>query len=281
MTSPRYTSLAAIAAETGRPVRYWRRIAPTAPWAVRPPGARTWLVDRALFDSWLHKTEQPPCPAPPPYVWTPRKPAPRQRVLSPAEAIALIDACVMPHVRLFVVLALTTGARSGALLGLTWDRVDFDGGSIDLRERVTVDPLTKRARKGRAIAPMTSVARVALLEAREGALSDHVIEWDGQPVGLIRRGFMEAVGRAGLGTVTPMRMPNGKPYNKVVSDVTPHTLRHTATSWAVNSGASMEFAARLLGHRDPKTTRSTYAHADVDSLRPVADVIDMKIRRKV
>lgn len=219
-------------------------------------------------------------PAPPPYVWTPRKPAPRQRVLSPAEAIALIDACVMPHVRLFVVLALTTGARSGALLGLTWDRVDFDGGSIDLRERVTVDPLTKRARKGRAVAPMTSVARVALLEAREGALSDHVIEWDGQPVGLIRRGFMEAVGRAGLGTVTPMRMPNGKPYNKVVSDVTPHTLRHTATSWAVNSGASMEFAARLLGHRDPKTTRSTYAHADVDSLRPVADVIDMKIRRK-
>lgn len=54
----------------------------------------------------------------------------------------------------------------------------------------------------------------------------------------------------------------------------------TAASWAVNSGASMEFTARLLGHRDPSTTRRIYAKPDVDSLRPAADVIDMKIRRK-
>lgn len=63
--------------------------------------------------------------------------------------------------------------------------------------------------------------------------------------------------------------------------VTPHTLRHTAASWATNSGASMEFVAKLLGHRDPTTTRTVYAHADVDSLRPAADVIDMRIRRGV
>lgn len=197
-----------------------------------------------------------------PYVWLPQKPAPKQRVLTPDEAIRLIAACGMPHVRLFVILALTTGARSGALTSLTWDRVDFEARSIDLRELIPPDPLLKRARKSRAVVPITDLALAALTESKAGALSDHVIEWDGEPVRKVRKGFMAAVCRAGL------------------DDVTPHTLRHTAASWSYNSTASAEFTARLLGHRDPNTSRQIYAHPDVDSLRPAADVIDMKIRRK-
>lgn len=199
-------------------------------------------------------------PYPPPYVWIPKKPPPRQRVLTPAEAIRLIDCCVMPHIRLFVILSLTTGGRKGAILGLVWKRVDFKERTIDLRDPEVVDPLTKAARKSRSIVPMTSVARAALSEAQKGALTDHVIEWDGEaPVGNIRTGFMAAVARAGL------------------EGVTPHTLRHTAASWIYNSTASAEFASRLLGHRDPDTTRRIYAKADPESLRPAADVIDMKI----
>lgn len=197
-----------------------------------------------------------------PYVWIPSKPPPKQRVLEPEEAIRLIDACVMPHVRLFVILALTTGARSGALVGLTWNRVDLDGMTIDLREPAAIDPLTKRVRKGRGVVPITSVALAALSEAKAGALSHHVIEWDGEPVLKVRKGFMAAAARAGL------------------DDVTPHTLRHTAASWAVNGGASMEFTSKLLGHRNPETTRQIYAKPDVESLRPAAEVIDMKIRRR-
>jgi integrase len=197
-----------------------------------------------------------------PYVWIPSKPPPKQRVLTPDEAIALMDACVMPHVRLFILLALTTGARSGAILGLTWDRVDLERLTIDLREPNVIDPLTKRVRKNRAIVPITELASAALVDARAGALSPHVIEWVGEPVANIRKGFMAAASRAGL------------------SDVTPHTLRHTAASWATSSGENMELVARLLGHRDPKTTRTIYAKPDVDSLRPAADVIDMRIRRR-
>ena len=37
---------------------------------------------------------------------------------------------------------------------------------------------SKRARKGRAIVPMTAEAREAPLQAKDEALSDHVIEWD-------------------------------------------------------------------------------------------------------
>ena len=197
-----------------------------------------------------------------PYVWIPSKPPPKQRVLTPEEACKLIDACVMPHVRLFVVLALTTGGRKGAILSLTWDRVDFERQSIDLREPDVLDPLTKRVRKSRALVPMTAFARAALQDARASALSGHVIEWDGEPIANIRKGFDEAAKRAGL------------------AGVTPHTLRHTSASWLASDGIEMERIARHLGHRDPNTSRQIYAKPDVESLRPAADVIDMRIRRR-
>lgn len=197
-----------------------------------------------------------------PYVWIPKKPPAKQRVLIPAEVIRLIDACVMPHIRLFVILAVITAARKGAILGLTWNRVNFEEQSIDLREPEIIDPLTKKARKSRAIVPMTEIARAALIEAKAGALTDYAIEWDGERVANIRKGFMAAAERAGL------------------KDVTPHTLRHTAASWLESSGVEMEQIARHLGHRDPMTTRTVYAKPDLESMRTVADVIDMKIRRK-
>ena len=197
-----------------------------------------------------------------PYVWVPQKPLPRAIVLTEQQVAALIDACVMPHMRLFVILAITTAARSGALLSLTWDRVNLEAGTIDLREPVQVNPLTKRARKNRAIVPITPEARAALQTARDGALSTFVIEWNGERVAKIRKGFEMAVRRAGL--------PDG---------VTPHVLRHTAASWLESEGVAMDRIARLLGHRDPAVTRQIYAKPDTDSLRPVAEVIDMKIRK--
>lgn len=220
-----------------------------------------------------------------PYVWLPSKPKPRQRVLSPEEAIRLLDACVMPHLKLFVILALTTGARSGALMELTWDRVNMRDLTIDLREPEVIDPLTKAVRKGRGIVPVTTVAFAALKDAKKAALSDHVIEWNGAQVKKVRKAFMEAVVRAGLGYAEVMMTTTGKTagtkWNKISSDVGPHTLRHTAASWAVNGGASMEFTAKLLGHSNPETTRRIYAKPDVDSLRPAARVIDMNLKRRM
>jgi integrase len=187
-----------------------------------------------------------------PHVWLPSKPAPRDRVLSESEVQQLIGACVMPHIRLFVVLAITTAGRSAALLELTWDRVDFAAGTIDLRAKEVVDPLLKKVRKGRSIVVMTDEARGELLQAKAGARSLHVIEWDGMPIKKIRKGFEAAVNRAGLGR-----------------DVTPHVLRHTVLTWLDEDDVPMERISRLAGHR---TT-------GVHTLQPAAEVIDMRLRR--
>ena len=50
-----------------------------------------------------------------PYVWVPSKPDGRTRVMTAEEVLHLLDACKMPHLRLFVILAITTGGRSSAI----------------------------------------------------------------------------------------------------------------------------------------------------------------------
>ncbi len=198
-----------------------------------------------------------------PYVWVPVKPAPKQRVLTQEEVWRLTDAATAPHVKLFVGLALATGGRSEAVLGLRWAQVDFDGGTIDLREKAVVNPLTKKVRKGRAIVPMSPEIRAMLTVAKTLALTDHVIEWDGAPVKKIRKGFTAAVERAGLG-----------------SDVTPHVLRHTVASAATEAGVPMLKISRFLGHRDQATTEKIYSKTSPGFTSEVANVVSIRRGKK-
>lgn len=211
--------------------------------------ALNWAAKRRLI-SW-----------PPPYVWVPSKPAARSRVLSAAEIDALLDGAVMPHVRLFIVLALVTGGRSSALLQLIWDRIDFEAGTIDLRRAEPVNPLTKQARKGRAVVPMNATARAVLSQAKAEALTDHVIEWDGQPIKSIRKGFSEACRRAGL------------------DGVTPHDLRRTAATLADEAGIDPARIARFLGHSNIASGEA-YRHPRPAALTPIADVLELRRRDK-
>jgi len=71
-------------------------------------------------------------PNTPAVVELPRQPPPRDRHLTRAEAERLLAACEGTlHLRVFVVLALTTAARHGAIVDLPWDRVSFARGTID------------------------------------------------------------------------------------------------------------------------------------------------------
>jgi integrase len=198
-----------------------------------------------------------------PYIWIPCKPHPRDTVMTEADVLLLIDNCVVPHVRLFVILAITTAGRSASILQLTWDRIDFEAGTIDLNLREVIDPLTKRARKGRSKVKMTEEARAALLQAKAGARTNHVIEWEDMPVKCIRKGFQGAVRRAGLSR-----------------KATPHILRHTVLTWLEEDGVPIERISRLAGHRDVNTTRRIYLKPGVDTLQPAADVIDLRLRRE-
>lgn len=186
-----------------------------------------------------------------PTIERPSKPKPKERHLTRAEVRALIDAATVPHIRLFIILAVGTGARSAALMDLTWDRCFLDDEMIDLR-----DPFLTRPHKGRAIVPMNRAVKTALIEAKTGALTPWVIEWAGAKVGSVKKALATSAEKAGLGKVSP------------------HMLRHTAAVHMAEAGVDFEEIAQYLGHNDMKVTRRVYARFSPNYLKKAASVLE-------
>lgn len=126
-----------------------------------------------------------------------------------------------------------TAARPGAVLELTWDRVDLRAGRIDLG--------AAPRGKGRAIVPIGQKLLPLLEEARKTATCPYVIEHGSKPVGSVKTGTRAAARRAGL------------------HGVTPHVLRHTGATWMAIGGVPLDQIGRLLGHSDPRLTLRVYA----------------------
>ena len=191
-----------------------------------------------------------------PYIERPAKPMPKERFLTNKEIRKLREAAHAPHIVLAIDLLLGTAGRAGAILDLTWDRVNFASGQINLRNP---DGVT---RKGRAVVPMNAGLRAALSVAKEAALSEYVVEYAGDRVKSIRKGFEGAVTRAGL------------------EGVTLHVLRHTAAVHLVQAGIPIDQVAQYLGHSNTAITYSTYARYSPDYLRGAAEILDFSSIRK-
>lgn len=183
----------------------------------------------------------------------PAPPPPKERFLTKAEVRALLKAARrFPHVRAFVALSVSTGARQSALLELTWDRVDFRSGLVKLSRGEAID----EQMKSRAIVPMNKRARRYLLVLKAASTCPFVIEWGGTRVLSIKKGFAAAARRAGI------------------KGITPHVLRHTAASWMAMAGVPMFEISRYLGHSDTRVTERRYAKLSPEYLRKAAKALD-------
>lgn len=192
-----------------------------------------------------------------PAVERPSKPAPKDRWLTHAEIDRLLSAKMEHHIKLAILLMLATAGRVGAILELKWERVDFERGQVDLRQS-DIGP-----RKGRAVVPMNAGLRAALLQAKEGAMTEHVVEWAGEPVQSIRTGFRAACQAAKL------------------EGVTPHVLRHTAAVHLAAGGIAMDRIAQYLGHSDPRITFKVYARFAPEHMKEESEILDFTKVRKV
>jgi integrase len=188
-----------------------------------------------------------------PPITLPSKPRPKDRHLTPEEARRLIDACAMPHVRLFVQLALYTAGRPSSILDLTWDRVHFRDGKIQLD-----NPQRDRTAKGRATVPIAACLVEPLRQAQLAALTDYVIEWAGKPIRSIKKGIQRAARRGGVGGVV---------------GVTPYVLRHTAAVWMAEADVPMHRISQYLGHTSTAVTERVYARFSPSYLRAGTDAI--------
>lgn len=184
-----------------------------------------------------------------PFIRMPSFPASTVGHLSKAEFRKLVAGARRPHVKLFMMLAVATGARSNALLDLKWDQVKFEQNVIVLNPRDRV-----QTAKYRATVPMNAQIRDALLEAKEGALSEYVIEHGRERVASIKKGFAAACERSGI-------------------KAHPHMLRHSSAVWAAEAGVPMTQIAQFLGHTDSRITETTYARFSPTFLQGAAEAL--------
>lgn len=182
-----------------------------------------------------------------PVIWRPSQPERRERHLSREEFRRFLAEVKAPHARLYMVLAIATCARPKALLELTWDRVDFTRGLIDLNPRGRA-----QTAKRRPVVPIADYALPELQTAYEGRQSEHVIERGGKGLASIKKAFSAASKRSNV-------------Y------ATPYTLRHTGAVWRAEERVPMAEIAQLMGHDDDRTTQKHYARFSPDFLRSAAN----------
>jgi integrase len=192
--------------------------------------ALNWGVDQKLVD-----------PATVPVIALPREGPGRELFLDEREEAEFhahamgdsVGAKALTRVTRFVAVALDTGARKGAIEGLTWDRVDLGRGLIDFRE-----PGRAVTRKRRGLSPISERLGVTLERAAKERTSklSHVVG----------DGDIRAAYRTWSGST---------PY----SWATPHVLRHTFATLLIRAGVDVTEVAELLAD-DPATVMRRYRH---------------------
>jgi integrase len=140
------------------------------------------------------------------------------------------------HVARFILIGLYTGTRHAAICGAAFHEA-IGRGHIDL-ERGVFHRRAKGARKTKKRQPPVRLPNRLLAHLhrwhRLGIATRAVVEWNGKPVRSVKKGFAAAVRAAGLPTTGPDR-------------ITPHVLRHSAATWAMQNGADLWQTAGFLG----------------------------------
>ena len=183
--------------------------------------------------------------------------------LSPEQARAFLEAARGDHFEALYILAMTAGLRAGELLGLKWDDLDLDTGTLSVRRSHSETRNGRRFEapkngKGRSIS-LTKQAVVALRGHRKRESEEHLrlgTLWQdndlvfpsqkGTPMNaknLTARSFKPLLGH--VGTPRTLRF---------------HDLRHTCATLLLAKGVHPKIVQELLGHATIAITLDTYSH---------------------
>jgi integrase len=177
----------------------------------------------------------------------------RVRFLTHDEAKSLLDRLKTKSQQAhdMALFSLHTGCRAGELYSLTWGCIDFENGSVLIRDA-----------KGKPRhVYLTDDVKVMLERLYKEQASNELVFKDryGKQIKIISKTYERAV--------------NKLKFNDGVDDdrdkVLFHTLRHTFASWHVQNGTDLYTVKELLGHSTIQLTER-YSHLKPDGLKQTA-----------
>jgi integrase len=190
---------------------------------------------------------------------------PRDRSIAPEEAQALLDALPDDGLRAIYATAYLAGLRRGELRALRWEAVDFDAGTIAVRESWddAAGPVSPKSRKGTRRVPMGSelrrvLAAHKLATGRDGADFVFGSKRD-RPFtpSAVRRRAETAWKTANAKETKKAKRERRDP--QLLSPAGLHEFRHGYVSWMFDAGLSLERIGDYCGHASSYMT-SAYRH---------------------
>ncbi|HET6297325.1 MAG TPA: site-specific integrase [Kribbella sp.] len=232
----------------------------------------------------------------------------RQTISREAFTAQLLPA-IPPRHRPLVALAGGTGLRWGECIGLRWESIDLNAGTlrvervaIEVSGHVTPKPYPK-SRAGRRVVPLPSMVADLLKRHRDlygtGPAGEVFTNEAGTPLrrtlfrariwrpALVRAGLLGAVTEEGEKFRATWPTPTGdmsEVFSTAVQAVKAiarhgdgglrfHDLRHSYASWLITSGVPVPDVQRVMGHERPTTTLAIYTHVQGGSQERVLDAL--------
>lgn len=200
-----------------------------------------------------------------------------------AEAIEKLLDVIKGHAYEFVyIVTLFTGMREGEVLGLTWDCVDFDKGTITINKQIQKERrgtgqyhlVSPKNGKGRRITPAPSVMSILKIQRRRQ------LEWRmkagpiWEDTGLV---FTNELGyNLSAQTVylhfKKLAAEAGYPNTRF------HDLRHSYAVAALQSGDDIKTVQENLGHHTAAFTLDVYGHVTEQMKQDSADRMERFIQ---
>jgi integrase len=179
--------------------------------------------------------------------------------------------------RSLVYFGLYTGQRLGDIARLTWQNVDLDRDEICFASRKTgrtmIIPIASPLRAQIENLPAGDDPRQPLHPRAFASVQS------GGAVKTLSRQFRELLADAGLATPKPHRTTKAAPGRsgpRELSQISFHSLRHTATSLMKNAGVNASVVMDIIGHESEAVSRAYTKIDEETKARAIAKLPPIK-----